>query len=213
MHDMQQAIDAGGGVQQRVLETQETDHLDGFRKYLRGAGATIDDLCEPSTVLRYMLEGKVFTITVSPRTGSFHWPVAATRHFLAFQRSIAGPGEIMGTTPAGRAATRQFLLDRDGHHCSLCDGHLGGWDLTVEHWLPKLSFPFHHVDNLTLMHRRCNELLGSLSISRKIRVRDYVRQKLIEAGALGNVEASEPIITAMSRKPVATWQAAGVVQP
>jgi hypothetical protein len=67
----------------------------------------------------------------------------------------------MEKTVLTRAERIEFLVDRDGPDCFLCRNPFKEEvDITFDHWIPQSKGGTWHVDNLRLMHKRCNALKG-----------------------------------------------------
>ncbi len=59
------------------------------------------------------------------------------------------------------------LLDRDGHKCYLCQKELG-YDITLEHLNPISRGGKNDLDNMVLMHEKCNQSLENLPLIEKL---------------------------------------------
>jgi hypothetical protein len=65
-----------------------------------------------------------------------------------------------------------ILLDRDGNRCFYCKRGLSEGSMTIEHLIPRACGGLHHVSNLVIACRPCNQAAGHLSVMEKIKIRD-----------------------------------------
>jgi HNH endonuclease len=56
----------------------------------------------------------------------------------------------------------EFLMKRDGTDCFLCGTPFINQHPTIDHWIPKAAGGGDEVENLRLMHRKCNLSKGDL---------------------------------------------------
>ena len=70
-----------------------------------------------------------------------------------------------------RGAVVRELIERDGTDCWLCGKHMPENDRTIEHVLARSLGGTEDLGNLTLTHRDCNGMLGSLPVEEKLAMR------------------------------------------
>jgi len=143
-----------------------TSKIQSFKKWLEARGCEIFPVTNEYELLRF--KGKETGVVYSSGKTSNQY----TRHaFFCF----SNPSEKWDGAPIKELRQTTYrkekrkLLERDGDICFLCGLKLFE-DITIEHLIALASGGKNSLDNMVLMHRKCNELSGTLPISEKVKL-------------------------------------------
>jgi hypothetical protein len=181
----------------------EGDPLDAFAKYLRQLGFKVSDRRDPFDALVYRV-GAYHEFARRDTDGKIHLTEEAELHWQQFAETVGLNWHLRVRAHydvCNDLSLRAMLIHRDGLACCVCGQPMPDDDITLEHWLPTSRGGNNQLHNLALAHGRCNFFVGSLSIQRKLRIRDYLRRLVGEAGGLD--------VNTLRRHQV--WEAAGVL--
>jgi len=104
-----------------------------------------------------------------------YWQVEPRELYLATIAAIDAATMAKVGKPRGYGIARRYLKERDGEDCWLCGQDLND-DATVEHLHSRALGGTDSLDNLALVHERCNRLLGHLPVTVKRQMRADMQQ-------------------------------------
>lgn len=139
-----------------------------FGQWIEANGGFLREPTSEWEVIRYDLAGEIHSIYRNSK-GRLTLAGKTADHYHTF-RAGAAFGVV---APKGKSREKLVvtLLGRDGDCCVICGDFLGD-DITVEHWLARDAGGSNDPRNLGLAHDRCNQRVGNLPITEKLRIRD-----------------------------------------
>lgn len=151
-------------------------HIELFTDFIERSGCEILVPTSEWEVLRFRASG-VTGIVYRKQNGVLTYSGAAKDAYDAF---VGGKtyeaGEKNRAALKKRSVLKRTLLSRDGNACFYCGKMMQGGAETLEHLLSLKFGGKHHVANLVLADKACNQRAGSLSLIEKIKLRDSIRQ-------------------------------------
>ncbi|TWA71863.1 HNH endonuclease [Azospirillum baldaniorum] len=144
--------------------------LPKFKDFLEARGAEVLAPSNPFELARFTTPQGVGVIYRNGKGQISSWQGGADEAFAAFQ--TGGSWSVSARKAKGKVRHQiNALLARDGDRCFFCGAPLGD-DITVEHLVPAVHGGPNHISNLVLAHAACNQAVGHLSVSEKVRARD-----------------------------------------
>ena len=160
--------------------------LAAFKSFLNASGAEIFSSPNAYEVIRFRAAGEMATIyRNSAGKLKFVGPVRSA--WTAFTGNLPFRAAPKAKRAKGerRAELVAALIARDGRACFYCPHPLMPGLETIEHLVPTTAGGPDHLANMALAHRRCNERAGTLSLVKKIHLRENLR-----AGAGPSLDAA-----------------------
>lgn len=152
--------------------------LEEFKVWLVDNGATVEESKSQWEVVRYKLPEFGLCIGYRNQRGDWNLVNPVNRHFNLFLHGKPLKKPKRFKKAGARKNLINKLKERDGFGCCLCGQFLND-DITLEHWFCVAYGGTHHDANFGLAHNFCNTLLGNLSISEKIALREKAH-KIVE---------------------------------
>lgn len=106
---------------------------------------------------------------------SGYWQVDPRELYLATVAAIDASAVSKPGKERGNGNARRYIQERDGSDCWLCGNDLAG-DATIEHLHSRALGGSNSLDNLALVHERCNRLLGHMPIAVKRQMRADIQK-------------------------------------
>ncbi len=173
-------------------------NLERFKGWLIAQGATLLNPTNQYEVLRFEHRG-VTSIIYKNAKGAWSSMVGdAAGAIKAFTKGRSWTTEAI-RAPLGTAKRAKYvteLLARDGNRCFFCNRIMQENELSIEHLVPRVHGGPHHLSNLALAHRDCNQQAGHLSAVEKI----ALREKNIKKGVDGISESNHHAATAKQQE-------------
>lgn len=153
--------------------------LDAFKKWLVERGAELIVTTLEYEVLRFRTNRPGVSIVSVNKKGIFKFVGECEEAWIAFCSQMSWTA---GTVVVKRRKHHSHLLyktliERDGDLCFYCGLPLNRDFVSIEHLLPVTHGGSNHISNLVLTHKCCNNRVGNLSVSEKVRYREQQYQQ------------------------------------
>jgi hypothetical protein len=153
-----------------------------FKKWLTKRGAVVLDTTNQWEVVRFKTVNGV-SVIYTKANGRLTFTGESDEAYTAYKAN-----KVWKAVDRKRVQLRQNkarLANRDGKKCFCCNEKLGFDELTIEHLLSFSHGGTDNDNNLCLVCKPCNRLLGNLPVARKIELIMQRRQ------GLGTIESPE----------------------
>lgn len=152
--------------------------IEPFKDWLRRQGAEILAPTNAYEVLRFRAKGAVHVVYTGRRGLSI--PEFVKDCYRAFEKNLKWDMGITATPRTQATQRKVALLARDGRECFYCGHNMPNEDMTVEHLIPLDKRGPDHEGNMALAHAACNRKAANLPLTKKIQLRDKMREVIIK---------------------------------
>lgn len=140
-----------------------------FKAWLARQGAELRTPTNPYEVVRFVAKGGTHVVYQNGR-GTIKVSGIAREAYDAWRSGARWDAGIAKVARHSMAKARAALVERDGRACFYCGQDMPNDDMTVEHLVSRDKGGPNHMDNLALVHERCNREADNLPLVEKIRL-------------------------------------------
>jgi len=146
-----------------------------FKNWLERNGAELLMPTNPYEVARFIAHGGTHIVYTNSK-GRISASGFALTALTAFEQNKPLDMGFAKTARTQNTKRKAVLLKRDGRECFYCGLDMPDDDMTVEHLIALTNGGNNRLENMMLAHSKCNDDMGKLPLTIKLKKRDEMRK-------------------------------------